>query len=110
MISAYLLGLVVMTVVVLVFVACKLLASAAALGAVYNAFWMGAVFASGNGFAFGYEPETIATLDGQWLILMALPLLVVCVISFIAVEVRIRRKLPKKPKESATIARSPRKR
>ena len=96
MVGTYVLGLAGTAIVVLLFVAFKLLASAAAIGALYNAFWMGAVFASGNGFAFGYESETIATLDGQWIILMAFPLLVVGIISFIAMEVRLRRKIPKK--------------
>jgi hypothetical protein len=98
MVGTYFLGLVVTAFIALVLVAFKLKGSAGAVAFAYNMFWMGAVFASGNGFAFHSESETIVTLDGQWIILMALPLTVIGAIVAVQQEIHTRSKIPKKPK------------
>jgi hypothetical protein len=103
MVGTYAIGLAFAAVVALVLAACRLRGSAGAVALTYNTFWIGAVFASGNGFAFGYESETIVTLDGQWIILMALPQVIIGAIVVVQQEVRLRKQIPKKPKASAQI-------
>jgi hypothetical protein len=101
MVGTYATGLAFAAILALVLVAFKLRGSAGAVALTYNAFWMGAVFASGNGFAFGFEPEQIKILDGQWIILMALPQVILGAVVVIQQEIRTRRKIPKKPKAPA---------